>query len=44
MPAFGDVLSDDEIRAILAFIKTTWPERERGFQAEVTRGSLEASQ
>ena len=44
MPAFGGVLSDDEIRAILAFIKSTWPERARGFQAEVTRGSLEASQ
>jgi len=36
MPAFEDVLSDDEIVAILAFIKSTWPERERGFQAEVT--------
>lgn len=36
MPAFGDVLSDDEIRAILAFIKSTWPERQRAFQAEVT--------
>ena len=25
MPAFGDRLSDDEIAAILAFIKSTWP-------------------
>ena len=25
MPAFGQVLSDDEIWAVLAFIKSTWP-------------------
>lgn len=37
MPAFGDTLSDEEIRAVLAYIKSTWPEREREFQAEVTR-------
>ena len=36
MPAFDGVLSDDEITAVLAYIKRTWPERERGFQAEVT--------
>lgn len=36
MPAFGDMLSDAEIVAVLAFIKSTWPERERVFQAEVT--------
>jgi mono/diheme cytochrome c family protein len=24
MPAFQDVLSDDEISAVLAYIKTTW--------------------
>ena len=29
MPAFVGVLSDEEIRAVLAFIKTSWPERER---------------
>jgi len=39
MPAFGDVLSDDEIRAILEFIKSTWPAAEREHQAEVTRRS-----
>jgi len=27
MAAFGDVLSDGEIYAILAYIKSTWPER-----------------
>ncbi len=26
MPAFGDVLMDDDIRAVLAFIKSKWPE------------------
>lgn len=36
MPAYEGILSDDEIAAVLAFIKSTWPERERGFQAEVT--------
>lgn len=37
MPAFRGILSDDEIRAVLAYIKSTWPEKQRGFQAEVTR-------
>lgn len=32
MPGFGDVLSDAEIRAVLAYIKSTWPERERSYQ------------
>lgn len=39
MPAFGSFLSDEEIRAVLAYIKSTWPEREREFQAEVTRNA-----
>ncbi len=29
MLGFGKVMSDDEIRAVLAFIKSTWPEREQ---------------
>lgn len=37
MPAFGDVLADDEIRAVLGYIKSTWPERERSYQIEVDR-------
>ncbi|OYR31305.1 hypothetical protein CES86_1255 [Brucella lupini] len=37
MPGFADALSDGEIRAVLAFIKSTWPERERGYQEEVSR-------
>jgi mono/diheme cytochrome c family protein len=37
MPAFGGTLSDEEMAATLAYIKSTWPERERAFQDEVTR-------
>ncbi|WP_432256595.1 c-type cytochrome [Limimaricola sp. AA108-03] len=39
MPAFKGLLSDDEIKAVLAYIKTSWSERERGFQAEVSAGA-----
>ena len=37
MPGFADILSDDKIRAVLAFIKSTWPEREREYQELRTR-------
>ncbi|SPH18253.1 Cytochrome c6 [Defluviimonas aquaemixtae] len=33
MPAFADELTDQEIRNVLAFIKSTWPERQRELQA-----------
>lgn len=36
MPAFGDVLSDEEIKAILAFIRSTWPARIQQIQAART--------
>lgn len=36
MPAFGDQLSDEEIIAVLEFIKTWWSEEERMVQAERT--------
>jgi len=39
MPAFGTVLSDEEIDAILAYIKSTWPDRERGYQEQITQHS-----
>ena len=39
MPAFGDRLSDEEIRVVLAFIKSTWPERERNFHEAVSRAA-----
>ena len=32
MPAFEGSLSDDEIRAVLAFIKNTWPKTKREYQ------------
>lgn len=34
MPGFGDVLSDAEIRDILGYIRSTWPERIREVQAD----------
>ncbi|MFC0159185.1 MULTISPECIES: c-type cytochrome [Mameliella] len=37
MPGFGDTLTDQEIHNILAFIRSTWPERIREAQAERTR-------
>jgi mono/diheme cytochrome c family protein len=37
MPAFAGILSDEEIAAIIAYIKGIWPERERAYQAEMTR-------
>ncbi len=37
MPAFRDVLPDDEIRAVIEFIKSTWPERERRYQQAQNR-------
>ena len=39
MPAFGTILSDEEIDAILVYIKSTWPDRERGYQEQITQHS-----
>jgi mono/diheme cytochrome c family protein len=44
MPGFGNVMNDGEIRAVIAFIKSTWPEREREYQAEMSRGERETTQ
>lgn len=33
MPAFGETLTDDEIWDVLAYIRSTWSEREREVQA-----------
>ena len=41
MPGFANVLGDDEILTVLAFIKSTWPERERSYQAEMSRRERE---
>lgn len=37
MPTFGGVISDDEIWAVLAYIKSFWPPKIRKAQAEMTR-------
>lgn len=39
MPGFADVLGDAEIRAVLAYIKSTWPERERSYQESVSQAN-----
>jgi mono/diheme cytochrome c family protein len=39
MPIFATLLADDEIRAALAFIKDSWPERERAYQDARSRVS-----
>jgi mono/diheme cytochrome c family protein len=36
MPAFDDELSEDDVHAILAHIKTWWEEEQREFQTNVT--------
>ncbi|MCG6112397.1 MAG: cytochrome c [Paracoccus sp.] len=42
MPAFEGTLTDDEIRAVLSYIKSTWPDRQRAFQADVTSAGKDA--
>lgn len=39
MPGFGGVLTDGEIWAVLAYIKSTWPPQAREYQLEVERQS-----
>lgn len=36
MPAFGEILSDDQIEAVLTYIKTFWTEEQRATQKERT--------
>ena len=36
MPAFGEILTDEEITAVLTYIKSTWPEETQAAQWEVT--------
>ncbi len=36
MPAFGQVLTDEEILAVLAYIKSTWPDDIRSIQWEMS--------
>lgn len=37
MPAFKDRLSREEVKAILAYIKTWWTDEQRAYQADVTK-------
>ena len=39
MPAFGDKLTEEQMAALWAYIKSTWPERERQYQEQMTRQS-----
>ena len=36
MPAYDGILTDAEIAAVLAYIKSTWPARQRDHQARIT--------
>lgn len=36
MPGFQDILTDDEIRAILDYIRSSWGARERTYQKQIT--------
>lgn len=37
MPAWGASLSDEDIRSVLAYIKTLWGQAERATQAQITQ-------
>jgi len=37
MPAFGDKVSDVEIRAVIAYFKSLWSEQSQMFQWQVTQ-------
>jgi len=37
MPAFGDKLTDEEIVAVLTYIKSLWPEEQRRSQAQISQ-------
>lgn len=42
MPIYKGILTDDEIVAVLSFIKNTWPEEERQWQEEVNSNATGA--
>ncbi len=37
MPAFADILTDNETLAVLSFIKSTWPLKERAIQERIDK-------
>jgi mono/diheme cytochrome c family protein len=36
MPAFENTLSDADVEAIWSFVKSTWPDRQREYQRQIT--------
>jgi mono/diheme cytochrome c family protein len=38
MPGFGDTYTEADLRAVLEWVKSRWPERERSYQREVSDG------
>lgn len=41
MPAFAEILSDEDIWAVLSFIKSTWSEKSRAYQDRIDRAYRE---
>lgn len=39
MPAFGGVLSDDEVRAVPGHIESSWPEQRLAYRRQIKRSS-----
>lgn len=44
MPAYEKILSDDEIIAVLSYIKSTWPPQEREWQDNLNEATQNADQ
>ncbi|MGQ7842862.1 c-type cytochrome [Granulosicoccus sp. 3-233] len=42
MPVYKDILSDEQIIAVLSFIKNSWPDEERQWQEETNANQTEA--
>jgi len=42
MPGFAAVLTDQQIRDVIGYIKSTWPERERTYQDQINRAASAA--
>lgn len=40
MPTFRGQLTEDEVMAILAYLKTWWTEEQRVWQAQVSKGAV----
>lgn len=40
MPGFADVMSDDDMRAVLEFIKSSWGAEQLHYQAQITAGEV----